>query len=751
MTALDSPVQVRTSRAARRDAERAAASLVRRVRRTNAVALAGCVTGFLAGVAGVLTGTAVLLVGWPLAFLAGYVRLALADAQRRAPSPCRGTSMHVLFERGLHQHLAQLADELGVRSPTEVWVVVEPVVSLEPDPDDPVLYIGAPLLWHLDVAELDRLLAGQVSVMRAVLDPRVRPGLVLAARLDHARLTSDRTPVVGMVVRRLGRQLRSGRLVLLDAVRDWGEGSKPRRLRPTEADEAELQALREVEELEATRRQVALSVGLGLDAPTAGAMATLAASDRVGVLFERRHRLVLHPASSLLADPVVTDRRLAERLAVCDGGQAPLVTRADLPAKVWLESWRRERDNGLPVVVHVTGRWPRTLTELLELLARSTAHRPAGSEPFDRVPLTGALLARHPARLRAGPAPEPPAEVVTVVDETDHKGEPQRDAAVVTLLAAAVRVVLVEQGRATLRWDDVWGAQLIGPDDKPLTVDSRIAEAVAGRDPKPLLSWLRDLEVAVDSPWDDAEPPAGGLDELPLAAFTARFAIDSQRRSAPQSADVVVLDGWVLGYPHPDRGRTRDLLGRLRSSSAGTRELLAVARTNRCELVGVADPNMSVRLVNVTSACLDGRPDGSGWSLRIESPGHNLELTGRGSARAVADALRDLDDRVVVSGTARADLPTTSWSACGWRLAAVTCSIASLLGAVTVLAGMAPDGYLPGAQDWQRALSVLLLSSPLVLLCRVAQGEADRSLRRRADPPRLPALRRRGLDVADPG
>jgi len=63
MTALASPVQVRTSRAARRDAERAAASLVRRVRRTNAAALAGCVTGFLAGVAGVLTGTAVLLVG----------------------------------------------------------------------------------------------------------------------------------------------------------------------------------------------------------------------------------------------------------------------------------------------------------------------------------------------------------------------------------------------------------------------------------------------------------------------------------------------------------------------------------------------------------------------------------------------------------------------------------------------------------------------------------------------------------------
>jgi len=95
--------------------------------------------------------------------------------------------MHVLFERGLHQHLAQLAAELGVRCPTEVWVVVEPVVRLEPDPDDPVLYIGAPLLWHLDVAELDRLLAGQVSVMRAVHDPQVRPGLVLAARLDDAR------------------------------------------------------------------------------------------------------------------------------------------------------------------------------------------------------------------------------------------------------------------------------------------------------------------------------------------------------------------------------------------------------------------------------------------------------------------------------------------------------------------------------------------------------------------------------------
>jgi len=740
MTALDSAVPLRPARTARRDAEKVAGSLVRRVRRTGRAWLAVAVVALLVAGTGVVLGIPVLLMGVPVAMLALYVRAALADAQRRGPTPRDGTSLHVLFERGVHEHLAQLAADIGVRCPTEVYVVAEPEVRLSTDPDEPMLCIGSSVLWHFDVSELDRLVAGPVSAMRAVADPEVRPGLILASRLDCDRLTGDSTTVVGGVVRRLGRRLETDRAALLDAVQEWGDGSVPRRLRPTAADEAELYALREVEELEAARRSAAAEAGVAVRLPSAGAMATLAACELAGALEPRSPRVVLRPASSLLTDPAATDRRLAERLAARVGEGTALVARDELPTRVWMDVWRRERDRGLPVVVHLTGRWPRTLAELFGVLGNHSTHRPEDAAPVDRVPLLGSLLTRRPQQLSAGESAG-----------YDTDGEQQWLDAVVELVAASVRVVLVEQGRAHPGWDDLWGARLLDPDGEVLSVDACVADAVARRDARGLLAWLSALEVDIEQPWNDSEPPEGGLDGLPIAVLTAEYGVAGSRRGPdPRRADVVILDGWLLGYPHPEQNLLGTLLGRLRSQAAGTRELLRLARTNRHQLVEVAEPDLSLRLVDVTSARLDGRTDGSGWWLRLEAPDRHLELTGRGSATEVAGALQhDLGDRLTRSGSALPGLAaTTSWTARLSRLAAGLVASATLVGASAVLLGVAPARHLPGTGAWEHAVAVLVIGSALVLACRLAQGAGDRTFRRRADPLRLPAPRARARSTA---
>ncbi len=737
MTALDLPVQGRSTRTARREAERAARSMTLTLRRVMAAATAGAALGLVAGVLGLVLGRTSLLLGWPVLVLAASVGWTILNAQRTPPPAQRGLQLNLLVESKLHEHLARLATEVGVQCPTEVWLVPEAEIRLVPDPDSPVLYVGAPLLWHLDLTELDRLVAGPLSRMRPVLDPQVRPGLQLSARLDVARLTNDATPLLGVLVRRAGRRLESRRQALLDAVGSWSDSSVPKALRPTPSDIAELLALREVDDIQAERREAAAARGVGLGAPGATAIATLAACERVGVIESRTHRTVVRPAFSLLVDAVSTDRRLGERAAMVDGHPVPMVSPEDLPNRVWLPQWRDERDAGLPVVVHLTGRWPRTLAELLEVLAPGTVLRRSGPETVDRVPVLGALLAGLPHCPSSLTAAAHGGDAIGESDDERHARERAeqraRLEAVTGLLTAAIQVVALEQDRLTLGWHDAWGPQLLDHSGEVVPVATFVGDSVTRRDVHALRGWLEQLGIDLDVAWHDAEPPPGGLDELPITAVTAALA-------GPRltGVDLVILDGWMLGYPHPSRRFLADLAGRLLPRPSETRELLELARTHRDSLVGVADAEVSVRLADVTSARLDGSAHSPGWHLCLELPDRRLELCGHGRADAMAAALRpDLRERLVTTGTARPGLPARSWPAWWSRLATRACVVAFGVLAVAVIVGAVAAGWLPGDTDRFEAVAVLELGVVAILLCRLAEQKADRALRRAGGQPRL--------------
>ena len=705
-------------RAARREAERASAFVLRSVRRAQAVAAASAVLALAIGVAGVGLGFVPLLLGWPALVLAAAYGWAFMHARRGPSTLEQGVQMHVLVERDLHEHLAKVAAEIGVRCPTEVRLVPESEIWLELDPDRPVLFLGAPLMWHLDRDEFDRLVAGPLSRMRALLDPDVRPGLRLAARLDTRRLMDDTTPLVGSLIRRSGRALETRRRSLMDAINQWGDGSLPRALRPTPTDRAQLLALREVDDLENARRRAATHAGVGIQAPAAAAMATLAGCIQAGVLGTGANRPMPRPASSLLVDATATDRRLGDRTAMIDGQPVPLLEPADTPRRVALPHWREERDAGLPVLVHLTGRWPRTLSELFDVLAPGAVQHSLGVASFDRVPMMGALLTRLPI---------PPVDAEELSTNRDDEAENgQRLDAVVQLMTAAVQVAAVEQRRLTLWWDDAWGAQLRDKSGEVVPVEAFVGDAVARRNPRALLAWLDEVGIDAKVAWEESGPPPDGLDELPIAAFAAAEA--GPRLSG---IDVVILDGWLLGYPHPTRKWLQDLTARYRPGESRADELVALARTHRNQLVDVADPAASVRLADVTAAHLDGSTYGPGWSLRLDLPDRRLEFTGRERAAVMGAALEPiLGDRLTRTGTARADAPARSWSAWLWRLATQSCLVAALVFAAAVLVGVADTPWLPGAGVMQHALSVLVLGTVPALLCRLAQDRADRNLRR---------------------
>ncbi len=723
MNAREAPVPGTTMRAARREAERTALSLVRAVRRAWWLTAGAAGAALAAGLAGALAGPTVLLVGWPALALCLGVAVALRDARRRPRPAPPGVRLHPLAEGPLNEHLARLARDMGARCPSEVRVVPGAHAWLDLDPDRPVLYLGAPLLWHLDLSELDRLVAGAMSRMRALLAPEVRPGLTVAARLDSTRLAEDQTPLAGVLVRGLGRRLGARQNRLHAAVRVWADGALPPPLRATAADLAELHALREVDEIETTRRAKAAEVGVGLRSQADSFTATLVGCEQVGAPVHAAVR----PAASLLRDPVATDRSLSQRVAAQDGVSSALVERRELPWRVWLPLWRRERDAGLPAVVQLTGRWPRTLAELVAVVSRGSGQRAPGADPVDRVALLGALLSGRPQLLFAGsqPAPAPlrGSRHLEREADRDEAGDQIRHEAVVRLVAAAVRVAAIEQGRLELSWHDVWGAQLVDGDGEVVPVEAYVRDAVAQRDAGPLTLRLQEIGVSVETSWEGAEPPPGGLDDLPVTAFAAR--------QGRRGVDIVVVDGWLLGYPHPSRGRWGGLPSRV--SPSDTDELLRLARTHRNRLVGLAGTDASARLADVVSARLDASADGRGWTLRLELPERLMHLAGDGPVAAVAETFtRALGDRLACGAAARVGLPARSWVAVGCAVAAVLTACLTLAAAGLAVLGLDPTGLAAAADAPARAVAVLALGSVPVLLLRAGEVGADRARCRRA-------------------
>ncbi len=724
MTVLDRPTRRPSKRQARRAAVRAARRLRRQVHK---VALASSIAGgvlLATGALGSLLGLPQLMLAWPVAVLALAVAWAAVDAVRRPPPDPAGIPLHVLIERRLHQHLAVVASRLGTQAPTEVWLVPEPVLRFDPDPDTPVLYLGAPVLWHLEVDELDRLLAGELVMMSAVLDPELRPGMLLAARLDAERLTSDSTPLVGTLVRRWGRALEASRSALLEAARDWADSTVPSEARPTEADRARLAALAEVGELVQAQRTTAAAEGLGVAALGAHTAATVAACEEAGVLEPDAHLSAGPVATDLLTAPVATDDRLATHLAAAAAGpDAPVVQWDQLPQRAWLPRWRSQRDGALPAVHHVTGVWPSTLRGMLDTL------QPPGDDGRDLVAELGALLARHPEH-QLGTDAEP-AEA----PEGSRLGDPGtglRHAAVTEAISAAVRVSAVEQDCLSLTWDDAWGAQVVDPQGEAVLLEAFVADGVARRAADELIGWVAELGLDVDTPWIGAGEPKDGVPGLPIAAFPAR--------THGRRTDLVLMDGWILSYPHPRRNLLGSWRDRLRPAKAATDELLALAEGHRAELSDVADQATSCRLVDVIAARMSAPVHGLGWELELELPDRTLRLSGAGTGRDLAAAIADdLGTRLVRTGTNRVDRPVRSWAGRGWWLGGRAAAAACLALAGLVLAGIAGLEQVAGVHPVTEATTLLALGVMLGLAASVGYAEAARRFEDCERRARLPA------------
>ncbi len=758
MTMLDTVTRRTSKRQARRDAERGARRLHRRVRLGMLTGLGLTGVLFAAGLLGTVLAQPVLMLAWPLAVLAGAVAWAGAQAQRRSPTQPEGIPLHVLIERSLHQHLAQVADRLHTRPPTEVWMIPEPVVRFEPDPDAPVLYLGAPLLWHLDVDELDRMVAGELALMNAVLDPDIRPVLQLAARLDVDRLTHDTTPLVGPLVRHWGRSVEAARATFLDAVRSWADCTVPESLCTTPDDAAELDALTEVGELVGQQRATAAGQGIGVAAIGAHTAGTVRACEAAGVLAPRPARTNARPAVNLLNAPPNSDQRLATQLAGSTvAGQAPIVGWDRLPQLAWMPHWRSQRDAVLPVLAQLTGTWPTTLRELVGGLRPDDG----ADDGADVLEEAGAALARYPVRPidaaedsdasdgpdgSDGPQTSDAPVAKHLADRVGDVGTVRRRAALTTALSAAVRVSAVEQESLHLAWDDAWGGQVVDDHDGMVPVEAFVADAVARGEMSDLVDWMSGLGLDVDCPWTGAGTPEGDV-APPINAFAAT--------TRGRGLDLVLTGGWLLGYPHPRRSVLRAWRQRLRPQRQATQSLRDLATAHRAaELVAVADPHTSARLVDVISARMSGPAHGLGWQLDLELPERRLRLAGSGTGRELADALAiDLGDRLIRTGTARPGAPEHSVAARAWWLGGRAAAAACLAVAALVLTGGAVVSdhltWLSGSGPVGEATTVVAIGALLAVLAAVGFADSSRRLERvatgqplAASPPLRAALPR---------
>lgn len=720
-----------------RDVQKAARSLENKVGRFVRVAIVSAGILLALGALGVLLREPALLLSWPAALLMLALARAGGEARSRAEEPVAGIPLHVLTEAALHHHVGEVAAVLGTRSPTEIRLVPQAEVWLVPDPEGPLLHIGAPLLWHLSVDELDRLVAPELAKMVVVLDPELRPALELVARLDIERLTSDRSPLVGFLVRRWGRQVAASRDAMMRLVREYALAQVPDELRPTDADRAELAALAEVADMIGRQRRQAAAHGVGVRPVGARTDAVLAAAERLGMIDARPDRMASRtPAISLLSAPETVDERLCRVLASeTVGPEAPVIGWDALPFEVSMPLWRAERDEMLPAIAHLTGTRPHNLRGLVAALGRADdpAYAPdteaADQDPSDPVTALGALLSRHPL----------PVDSFTDGagdDGADRHANRRRDA-VTRALTAAVRVATVEQELLGLGWDDAWGAVVLDG-GQAVMLEPFVGDAVDRRAAEDLTGWLERLGVDVDREWAGAVSPgqqreASG-DDLPLHTVTARY----RRRGLDQTVDVVFMDGWLLGYPHRRFRRGH-------GARRGAAELRELASTHRADLVAVADPDSSARLSDVLSAQASGSALGTGWRLDLELPNRRLVLTGKGPGRVVADALAPaLGSRLTRTGTARDDRPDRSRAATVWWLVGRASAAATLAIAVLVGVGGPELSWLAAGDPTDGVLTVVAAGLLLTVAAERGLAGATRRFERPAGRPRVTTPRPAG-------
>ena len=206
------------------------------------------------------------------------------------------------------------------------------------------------------------------------------------------------------------------------------------------------------------------------------------------------------------------------------------------------------------------------------------------------------------------------------------------------------------------------------------------------------------------------------------------------------------MDGWLLGYPHPRRG----VVGawrRWRPSQGGASDLLVLASEHRSELVAVADPEASVRLVDVTRARMRGPVHAGRWHLDLKLRKRSVSLSGAGDGRELARVLAaDLGPRLALSDAVRPDLPAPSLAARAWGIGTRTALVVGGFLALTAALGARELAALPGTGPVGEATSMVALALLAVLACSLGLAASLR----RAELPGSGHRYRASVDVGRP-
>lgn len=638
--------------AERHDARRASARLLRARWAVCAAAVLACATVFALAVA--------LPIAYPRWILAvpalltavvgAWVAITLFPRPKGADDA--GMLVTAEDEPALHRWLGDLCAQLGVDPPQHVRIAPSTGARVDDIGGSPTLVVGAGWLTWLHVAELNRLCSLELSMLRVRDDAKASRAMRLAAGVDVDALLANETPVVGGVIRRVGRSIERHREAVFDACLGWAAAAIPTTLRPTDADIGEGRLADEGWQVLTDRWITPVRrLGWALDSLALPHRELLGACQAHHIIDRTWERPSGPLAITLLADPVTTDAEVARWLAGRHGDEVPLVGWDEYVEQVTLPSWRTSVADVVTAANRVRGSAkPMTLDTLLDACETGSAFA------------VGALLVGHDA------------------DGSVNSQSVRRvyNEALGDAFSHAVSLALVETGLATPLVDVLWGVVLEATDGEHIPVEATVRNLCDADDWASLRLYIESLDLdpshrlRLSGTFDD--PSAQGSD---LVAY---------RRGRVN--DVVFAEGCMRVYP-------RSLL---RSAKMAVERMMGLAPAHDSFLGESGSelrikPAISIALVEVTSAELFRRPHGLAWTLRLVTKEDEVTLTGIGDGARVATIMTGaVRGRTKVTGLgARPSRFLRLLGKAGWY---VICG-----GVLVLMSGLL--GYLLGSGDDQ--------------------------------------------------
>lgn len=406
---------------------------------------------------------------WLATSLAGVGWLAYQLIPRHTADQPTGVPINVVAEPELHAWAVELAHRIGVDAPDSVRLAPGTGAWLDDIDGDPALVIGAASIGWLGRDELERTVGLELAMLRVREEDAVLSALRLSRslRVDVLRLCT--APVVGGLVRQIGRRLAARCDELQDACVDWGVDEARSDLTPTEADVKEATLVDEAWDLLSDRWLApAARRGLTLDTVIFAHREMLTACEDNGLIERQWLRDQGQPALALLSDAVEADRILAEWNArrLPDGG-AGVIGWDDYVERVVIPDWRQSTAEAISAVSAATGRAvPATLEAMIGAID-------AGLGAQVGVMLLGPLEDEDGTLT----APSSADVEVALADAIAH--------------AASLAVADAEIAVPTI--DVLWGITLCDDEDKDLEVDAKVRAFVAAGDVNGLRWYLQGL------------------------------------------------------------------------------------------------------------------------------------------------------------------------------------------------------------------------------------------------------------------